>query len=213
MYPEAPVTRQRNGDDMLSSVTRLRRGDHGRGGGQACALPPARRVDLGVPRRLRGHSPGRDRDRRPAPAQSGPTWAWIPGELSGIDYRLRSGRDTEIGDGRNWRPGKCDEHVMKCRSLRLVPDRGQHAGEAAAVLYPPSGRAEAAQDSHRPGDDDFVAINPERRDADRGRGWRHTEDHHPPAMAEQPDAVSIASGTPSHRPRPRSVPHRARRRR
>ena len=27
-------------------------------------------------------------------------------------------------------------------------------------------------------------------------GWRHTEDHHRPALAEQPDAVSIASGTP-----------------
>jgi hypothetical protein len=66
MYPEAPVTRQRTGDDMLSSVTRARRGDHERGGGQACALPPARRFDLDVPRRLRGHSPGRDRDRHPA---------------------------------------------------------------------------------------------------------------------------------------------------
>lgn len=34
------------------------------------------------------------------------------------------------------------------------------------------------------------------QDADRGRGWRHTEDHRPPAMAEQPHAVSIASCTP-----------------
>ncbi len=49
MYPEAPVTRQRSGDDMLSSVTRARRGDHERGAARP-APSRARRVDLDVPR-------------------------------------------------------------------------------------------------------------------------------------------------------------------
>ena len=50
MYPEAPVTRQRKGDDMLSSVTRARQGDHGRRDGlavhfiQADPYPPKGRT-------------------------------------------------------------------------------------------------------------------------------------------------------------------------
>ena len=45
MYPEAPVTRQRTGDDMLSSITPGRRGDHDRGGLQPGPRPSCPHVE------------------------------------------------------------------------------------------------------------------------------------------------------------------------
>ena len=98
---------------------------------------------------------------------------------------------------------------MKCWSLRLVPDRGQQAGEAAAVLYPPSGRAEAGQDSHRPGDDDYVVItrNGETLIA-AGAGDTPKTTIRPP-WPSSPTRSRSPLAPSSHRPRPRSVPHRA----
>ena len=101
MYPDAPVTRQRNGDDMLSVL-------HGPAGaitsaGAARPAPCRPRVES-IWTFPEGYEVTARAATETAPGSGAirTTRAWIPGELSGIDIASVAGGIPRSVTERNW---------------------------------------------------------------------------------------------------------------